>query len=175
MNINVLCRVLAVAAACLWAGQTIAQTNDSKSDLTFAQKSGQVGMAEVQLGKMAQEKGASPAVKRFGERMVMDHTRLNRELIGIARREGIALPQNLDSKHQEEMEQLRKANGMEFDRLYAKEMVTGHEKTIELFENEAHNGQDPALKALAEKAIPILKEHLRLAKETAREVSAEVK
>src|SRR6476659_6078852 len=46
----------------------------------FAVKVANGGMAEVQLGKMAEEKGTSKGVKDFGAMMVKDHTKANDEL-----------------------------------------------------------------------------------------------
>lgn len=73
-------------------------------------------MAEVKLGKMAQERAASDAVKKFGERMVHDHSRMNTELREIASRQQIALSDRLDPKHQRLVEQLSKLKGAAFDR-----------------------------------------------------------
>jgi len=42
------------------------------------------GMMEVALGKLAREKGQSADVKKFGERMVTDHSKANNDLKAIA-------------------------------------------------------------------------------------------
>ena len=38
--------------------------------------------------------------------------------------------------------------------------IDDHKETLALFENEARSGQDPELKALALKAIPIIQQHI---------------
>jgi putative membrane protein len=37
-----------------------------------------------------------------------------------------------------------------------------HRETVELFQKEASSGQDPALKAFAQKTLPILQQHLQM-------------
>ena len=66
-------------------------------------------------------------------------------------------------KPKELCDQLSKLKGAGFDRAYSRDMVSGHEKAIERFEAEAKNGQDPAVKAWAEKWLPTLREHLKVA------------
>ena len=41
-------------------------------------------MAEVELGKLATQKASSEDVKKFGQRMVDDHTKANDQLKQIA-------------------------------------------------------------------------------------------
>ena len=48
-------------------------------------------MAEVKLGKFAEEHAANDAVKKFGERMVRDHSLMNKELHEITSKKGIKL------------------------------------------------------------------------------------
>ena len=62
------------------------------------------------------------------------------------------------------IEHLQKLNGMQFDSACNKEAVTAHQKAVKLFKQEAQSGQDPDLKAFAEKTLPTLEEHLATAK-----------
>jgi putative membrane protein len=51
-------------------------------------------------------------------------------------------------------------------------MVKDHEEDIAEFEKEARSGKDADLKAFAEKTLPTLKEHLKMAKELGAKKSA---
>src|SRR5918995_3477199 len=48
----------------------------STSDAAFMTTAARGGLAEVQMGQLAQQNGQSAAVKRFGQRMVDDHGRV---------------------------------------------------------------------------------------------------
>jgi len=146
------------------------QTSAVRSDHDFLKLAAEIDQAEIKLGKLAQEHAASAALKKFGERMVADHSKMNKSLLEIAKTQKLSSTQQLDKKHQELCEQLSKLKGAEFDRAFVNHMVSGHEKALQCFEAEAKNGQDPNVKAWAEKWVPTLREHLKLAKETMKEV-----
>lgn len=135
------------------------------ADHSFAMKAAQGGMAEVELGKLATEKGQNQQVKAFGQRMVDDHTKANDDLKSIAANKSINLPTSLDAKDQSTKDRLSKLSGAEFDKAYMRDMVNDHEKDVAEFRKEADHGQDPDLKAFAHKTLPVLEEHLRMAKE----------
>ena len=65
----------------------------STEDREFVQKAASGGMAEVQAAQLAQQRGGSPQVKQFAERMVADHTQANSELRQIAKQDSIAFSQ----------------------------------------------------------------------------------
>jgi putative membrane protein len=143
------------------------------ADQMFLQSADEIDMGEVKLGKLAKEDAASAAIKKFGERMVDDHSKMNKGLREIAQKKGITLPEKLDQQHQHLCDQMSKLKGADFDRTYSKDMVSGHEKAVERFEAEAKNGQDPDVRAWAEKWLPTLREHLNLARDTVKDVKGE--
>ena len=61
-------------------------------DRLFVRAAAIGGMAEVEFGKLAEQKGQSDAVKEFGRRMIEDHGKANERLIGLAKEDGIAVP-----------------------------------------------------------------------------------
>src|SRR5579885_1157926 len=95
-----------------------AAKNSKKMDDMFAKKAAEGGMAEVELGKLAADKGTSPDVKAFGQRMVDDHTKANDQLKSVASQENIALPTDINAKDKAEKDRLSKLSGAAFDRAY---------------------------------------------------------
>src|SRR6476660_2826914 len=63
----------------------------SDKDKSFMKDAAKGGMMEVEMGKMAQQKGKSADVKKIGGMMVTDHTKANNELMGIAKKKGVDL------------------------------------------------------------------------------------
>jgi putative membrane protein len=147
----------------------------STSDKKFVRDAAQGGMAEVELGKLATEKASSDDVKKFGQRMVDDHTKANDQLKQVASREGVQLPEKLNAKDQMTKERLSKLSGAEFDRAYMSDMVKDHTKDVADFQRESNSGMDPAVKDFASKTLPTLQDHLREAKQIAPSTRASSK
>jgi putative membrane protein len=144
---------------------TGAQTASLNStDRRFVMDAAMGGMTEVELGRLATERGASDALKQFGQRMVDDHSSANTELTQLASGKAIQLPTALDAKHQALVAKMSRLSGAAFDRAYAKQMVKDHDKTVALFQGEAARGMDADLKTFAQKTLPTLQEHLRMAR-----------
>jgi putative membrane protein len=131
-----------------------------KDDAKFAVTAANDGMAEVNAGKLAQEKAASARVKKFGAMMVTDHSKAGDELASIAKTKNITLPAAPDSDAQKMADDLSKKSVTDFDKAYVSMMVDGHKKAVKLFEDASKNLKDPDLKAFAIKTLPTLKMHL---------------
>lgn len=138
----------------------------SAGDRKFIRDAASAGLAEVEMGQLAAQKGSDPAVKEFGERMVRDHGNANSELERVVSAKGVELPREPDDKHRRKLKDLQDKSGADFDKAYMKLMVDEHEKDVKAFEQQAKKGNDPQLKAFAEKTLATLQEHLRAAKET---------
>jgi putative membrane protein len=134
-------------------------------DAAFVQKAAAGGMAEVEMGKLAQDKATVDQVKQFGARMVQDHSKANDELKQVAGTKGVQLPAGPDAQAQAEMKKMQGMSGASFDKHYMDHMVADHKKDIAAFESEAKSGKDPEVKAFAQKTLPTLKEHLQLAQQ----------
>jgi len=128
----------------------------SAKDKSFMKEAAMGGMMEVDMGKMAQQKGKSPEVKKIGDTMVADHTKANNELMGIAKKKGVDL-----SKEKPKSHSMGDAN---FDKDYINMMVKDHEKDLAAFQAEAKDGSDADVKAFASKTSAVIKKHLDMVK-----------
>ena len=139
----------------------------SDSDKAFARQADQINMTEARLGEIVQMNAENPAMKAFGRLLTDDHTQLNHGLYGlrsVVGHEGVSLTRRLDQQHGEEVDRLSQLKGSAFDQAYVQAMVEGHEKAISYFEHEGNRVHDPQLKSWALHTLPILQQHLALAK-----------
>lgn len=137
-------------------------TGRMTADAKFAMMAAMGGMAEVEMGRLAAQRGGSEDVRQYGQRMVDDHTRANEELMRVASAKGMTLPTAPDPKHRAEAQKLSALAGERFDREYVKMMIKDHKKTLSEFQKEAARGADAELKAFAAATLPALQEHLRM-------------
>jgi putative membrane protein len=146
-----------------WAQATRADDRTALNDQQFVNMAATSGMAEVKLGRLAMDRSSNVEVKQFGQQLVKDHTQANQDLMKLAEKKNLKIPRNLDGRHQELIERFGKMRETDFDRQYIKQMVQDHQEAVNLFEREAKNGQDAELKTFAEKTLPTLRNHLRMA------------
>jgi putative membrane protein len=159
--------VMLIAAGLVGLVSTQSMAALSKADQDFAQKAAAGGLAEVSLAQVAQQNAASPQVKQFAQRMIADHTQANQELQQLAQTQNMTLPREPDSKEQATQKRLSAMKGSAFDTAYARHEVEDHKQDIAEFQREAQSGQDPALKAFAQKTLPTLRQHLQMAEAAA--------
>lgn len=130
------------------------------NDAKFATTAANDGMAEVNIGKMAQEKALSARIKNFATMMVNDHSKAGDELASIAKAKNITLPAMPDMDAKKMTNDMATKSGKDFDKAYVEGMLEGHKKAVKLFEDASKNCTDPDLKAFAIKTLPTLKMHL---------------
>jgi putative membrane protein len=130
----------------------------------FMVKVADVGMTEVQLGQLAQNKGMNQRVKDFGAMMVKDHTAAGDELKNLALQKNVTLPSTVGNDHQKKIDDLNKKNGKDFDKDYMDAMVSGHESTVKDFEKASKDTKDADVKSWIDKTLPTLRMHLDSAK-----------
>jgi len=136
----------------------------SSQDQTFVDDASRGGKMEVELGQLAQRNASSSTVREFGARMVKDHTRLNNELGSVATSIGLTVPTNLLSGQQSEYTKLSQLSGKKFDKEYMDLMVKDHVSDLSAFQKEESSTQDPKLRKAIATAIPVIREHLNMAK-----------
>ena len=134
-----------------------------RGDRRFIEEATMAGMADVELGKLAQLKGASEPVKQFGARMVEDQGRATDELKQLAQIKRIGVPAAPDKWHARDVEKFSRLSGPEFDRQYVAHMLSDQRKDVLEFRKAFESAKDSDVRAFAEKTLPTLQEHLKLA------------
>lgn len=137
-------------------------------DHAFVRKAEEGGMAEVELGQLAQQKSNSQDVKQFGAKMVEDHTQLSNQMKPIAQQMGVKSPDGLSKSDQKLLTKLQGLSGTEFDQAYIKAMVKDHKKDLSEFQDAAQRTQNPQLKNVAEQGARVIDQHLKDIKEIAK-------
>ena len=154
------------------ASEKSSNSTVAAADKSFMMKAAEGGLAEVQLGQLAQDKGNNQAVKDFGKQMVDDHGKANDQLKSIAEQKGVTLPTALNAKDKAEKDRLSKLSGEQFDRAYMQLMLKDHTKDVSEFKRESNAAKDNDVKNFASQTLPTLESHLDKAKSVASEVGA---
>jgi putative membrane protein len=149
------------------AGTAAKKSALSSADESFVSQAAQNGYAEIETSKMAMERASDPKVKEFAKQMIDDHTQANEELKALASSKGVEVPDDPSLLQRgKAMLMLKTAEGATFNRRYAESMgVQAHEDNVELFQKAAGSAGDPDVKAYAQKVLPKLQAHLKMAQE----------
>lgn len=91
--------------------------------------------AEIEIGKLVRSRAQRPEVKAYGERMVADHTAINRRLAAIAAKHRIVLPTSL-GEHQHSYDRVVDLRWNRFDEEFLQVMAEDHDMAAELFRLE---------------------------------------
>jgi putative membrane protein len=137
------------------------QQKASRAEQHFLIEAMQGDMAEVQMGKLAQQKGQSEDVKQLGQMLEQDHSQHLQQAQQEAQQLGITPPQQVNAKQKANYERMSKLNGAQFDKQFTKHEVADHKKDIAEYQKQAKS-KGP-LAQFAEQTVPVLQKHLQTA------------
>ena len=152
------------------APQASAQNGLAPADSKFITTAAADGMLEVELGRLASQRAASDDVRRFGSRMVEDHSKAADDLRQLAGSKGVRLVGALDAKQRALVARLSGLSGASFDREYVKLMVKEHKQAVSLFQKQSAQGRDPDVRAYASRMLPALQTHLSMIQDISNEM-----
>lgn len=150
-------------------GGAVAGTSGTfDGDMDFVEEHLEMGHAEVELGRIAQEQATHPDVKAFAQELVRDHQAATDELRRIASNANANVPATVDDEAREELTELReemaKLTGRDFDRRYIDEMIDDHQEAVDDLQDKAQNASHSEVRAWASKTLPTVRQHLERAR-----------
>jgi putative membrane protein len=153
--------VAAVAAATPIQPQPTAKTasGPESADVEFIRKAAEAGAREVEAGKLATEKASNAEVRGFAKQLVDDHSKSNAELTAL-----VSMPAPVPAQTPAAASTLGGLSGPAFDQAYMAKMVSDHQTALELFEAEARDGKDDAVRKWAAEKLPTIRGHLEKAR-----------
>lgn len=122
-------------------------------------------MFEIESSQLALQMSRDPAVRSFAQMMVNDHTRMMNEMMAMAPATGMNMSSMpMMGRHMEMMQRLRAASAADFDMMYKREQMMAHEEALMMHRTYAARGDNPALKAMAARAVPLIEMHMSRAR-----------
>lgn len=130
---------------------------------------------EIQASQIAEKQAKSARVKEFARRMVRDHTKAGKELTAAVKRDKAAnLPSDtpIPSDLQTKLDQLKSAQGADFDTQYVQQMLQDHQDAAPMFTAYAKGGDDKIIKAFARRTAPVIRSHLEMVEKLDRQMGS---
>ena len=126
---------------------------------------------DIDAGKLAKSHTKNKEVQDFAQRMITDHTAVNKQAGALAKKLGVKPEDNDTSKSlkmgaQENVANLKKLKDGAFDQAYIDHEVTYHQQVLDAIDKVLiPSAQNAELKGLIEKVRPAIQAHLDHAKQ----------
>lgn len=149
---------------------------DAKSmplDQQFLQKAFVGNVKEIVLGNIAVKQAKSEEVRDFGERMIKAHSKANQKVVALLKEHKADLDESkLKMELKKAVEKVATHQGEAFDKAYMQVMVMSHQKSLDMYQNQAQNGKQNEIVQYAKETLPSIRDHLQQAKQLAGKVGA---
>jgi putative membrane protein len=161
--------VIVFVFACL-LGLPVGAGAQAVNDAQIASIVVTANQVDIDAGKLAQSTSTNAEVKAFSERMITDHTAVNKSATDLVAKlkvtpEDNPTSQSLKSAGDKNLVHLKSLKGVEFDKAYAEHEVTYHQQVIDALDKTLIPGAtNSELKALLVKVRPAFVAHLEHAK-----------
>ena len=158
-----------VAAVTFAAAASAAQT-EGPNDAQIAAIVVTANQVDIDAGKLAETKAGSKEVKEFAQRMVTDHTGVNKSAVDLVTKlkvkpEENATSNGLKKSGAETLKRLQGLKGADFDKAYVDNEITYHQTVLDAVDKTLiPSAKNEELKALLVKVRPAFVAHLEHAK-----------
>lgn len=129
--------------------------------MPFLVKAGASDQFEIQSSRLALERSRNQELRTFAQMLIDHHTRLTAATTAAARSAGLTPPPpNLEPHQRVMIEELQRSGAGDFDSLYIRQQVGGHQGALGVMRTYSMMGDTPALRQAATSAIPVVQGHL---------------
>jgi putative membrane protein len=155
------------AIAALTVGAAYAQ---APSDPQIAGIVVTANQIDIDAGKLAKSRSKNKEVQGFANQMITDHTAVNKQAVALAKKLGVK-PESSDTQEslkkgaRENVTNLKKLKGAQFDKAYVDHEVAYHQAVLDAIDKTLiPSAQNAELKGLIQKVRPAIAAHLDHAK-----------
>ncbi len=142
----------------------------SEADIKIMGEIAQSNLAEIQSSELALKRSQNSGVREFAQRMIDEHSRLQSQLVELARAKDVQLPDQPAAEQRKLAQRLASLEGERFDDSYQREVgEQAHERTRTMLKRAQEQAQDPQLRAMVAQAMPVINEHMNHAKSMLKE------
>ena len=135
-----------------WAG---------KDEVDFVTRASIGNLFAIAESQLAAERTDDPKVRAFAQQLVADHKKARSELGVAAEGSGAAPSTRLDADHETRMKALQAKSGAAFEKTYLADQGENHSNLLTLYADYMLLGDDPKLKPLATRMIPVTEQQLK--------------
>jgi putative membrane protein len=137
-----------------------AQTPRVEGDRAFLKQALGVNQLELQLGRLAVERGSTSELKAMGQKMVQKHTELGRQLRDLAKQSGMSGEPQLSPDQLDTFNRVKSQAGSGFDAAFKQTVDAGHVNELAMYRDEVSRAASPKLRTLAKQRVAALEQSM---------------
>ena len=134
------------------------------STQAFLKNAAEMCHAEMTLGQLAADRGASKRVREFGAQMKDAHKQIHEGVQRLASRHDVKLPSEPNDEHKQKIKELSSLSGHAFDREYMQYILWDQQKEVNEFEEAMHTLEDPDVLRWTHMTLPRLRSYVEEAR-----------
>jgi len=135
----------------------------TNEDKRFVRSVAFSSLVEMEAGKLSLKKAGDSSVKNFSRLLVSDHKQLVKDLKDVVAQRDVEFPTMLDDVRKNKIARLSTKSGRAFEMAFIKLIVDDYTSSLRLFDEAGAHAKDVHIQSFANKNIPIIREHLRIA------------
>ena len=116
-------------------------------------------MMDIEEGKLAKTRATTNEIRKYGERMVSEQTKLLHEIRVLAASKNITLPNAMSNGNKNSLKDLHREEGEDFDEKFVRMMIRDHKHDVKEFE-KASDFKDKDVRQFASQYLPLIESHL---------------
>lgn len=153
------------------------ELQQASDDRVFVRNAIQDVLFEAQSAQIALDKSRTPETRQFAGSILRQQTIADASggWQPIAKRLGVAVPDQVTKANHKEIEKLSSLSGDSFDEAYIKAQLREYRQKLLAFQEEAAHGSDMGLKDAAAEQIPAIQKNVKLAELMARDQGVDAK
>lgn len=140
-------------------------TKKQETDANFLVNATSNALLNIELGKLAQQSGISPATRAYGPRLVQQRLELLHALQSLAATKQLTVPADLGQDARAVYHEVSTQSGSQLDKHLFKIIVKTQKQDEDAFDDMQADAYDGDIRGLAAKYLPAVREQLSTAKQ----------
>ncbi|MGA9637407.1 DUF4142 domain-containing protein [Flavobacterium sp.] len=135
-----------------------------ENDAQYLEDAVAISQFEMEMGKLAQQKGVSTAVKEYGSMLVADNTKSMEEVKMLSNKITVTMPIVNTAVDNENYNKLKEKSGMDFDKMFIEVIEAEQEKAMDKMTEISQKAKNNDFKLWASRQVIGLTDHYEQAK-----------
>jgi putative membrane protein len=144
----------------------------SERDAQFMVDAASAGLMELRMSEHARDRATTQDVKDLANAMITACTAMNAKIKALADSKQITVPTDITSKESDDIADMDKKTGRDYDEEYVDKIMSIHKDAIEDYDKAANQADDPDIRNYFATSLPEMRHQLDMAASSDQKLDA---